>query len=172
MLTIEKKTEIAHDLMLIQRERLLFYDQARKLLKNDDGFHQCIHFITNQCIDCILELRPYAELRFADPADFSDIKGEVYHCWSGIKGFSTGCQPGDVICVCEENERAATAAYEKALVEGFTIGKSLQQLFSVQLNRMHESLSLLQSHKKPSAPETISNAKKFSVTWSSRLEVA
>ncbi len=168
MLTIEKKTEIAHDLMLIQQERMMFYEQAGKMFGRDEDFYKCVQVITNQCMDCILELRPYAILRSADPADYSEIRGEIYHRWQ-LHGLTSGCQAADLISTCEENERAITTAYEKALVEEHPIGRNLHQLFSNQLQRIADSLSLLQSHKKPSVPEPVSKEKQFCVMWTTRV---
>ena len=47
MIVIEKRTEIAHDLMLIQQERMSFYEQAAKLLNSDEDFFRCIQAILN-----------------------------------------------------------------------------------------------------------------------------
>lgn len=168
MLSIEKKTEIAHDLMLIQQERMMFYEQAGKLFSRDEDFYKCVKVITNQCMDCILELRPYADLRSADPADYSEIRGEIYHRWQ-LQGITPGCQAADLISTCEENEKATSTAYEKALVEEYPIGRNLRQLFTNQLQRIAYSISLLQSHKKPSVPEPVSKEKQFCVMWTTRV---
>jgi hypothetical protein len=168
MVQIEKTTEIAHDLLMIQQERMLFYEQVAKLFNKDDDIYKSILSLAKQCRDFILELRPHADLRSADPADFSDIRGEIYHRWQ-LQGLTPGCQPSDMICTCEENEKAITNAYKRALVEENSIGRNLRQLFSRQLNRILESLALLQSHKKPSVPEPVSKEKKFCVMWTTRV---
>ena len=168
MLQIEKRTEIAHDLLLIQQERLLFYEQAARLFNSDEDIYKCIQSIAKQCMHFILELRPHADLRATDPADFFDIRGEIYQRWQ-MQGLKANCQPADMISTCEENERAITSAYEKALVEEHPIGRNLHQLFSKQLRKIFEALSLLQSHKKPTVPEPVSKEKQFCVMWTTRV---
>ena len=74
-------------------------------------------------MDFILELRPYANLRSVDPADFSDIRGDIYNRWH-FQGIATGSAPVDVINTCEENEKAITTAYEKALGEESSLGRT------------------------------------------------
>ena len=168
MLQIEKTSEIAHDLLLIQQERMMFYEQAARLFNKDEDIYKCIQSLARQCMDFILELKPHADLRSADTADFSDIRGEIYHRWQ-LQGLTPGCQPADMICTCEENEIAITNAYQNALIEENHIGRNLRQLFSRQLKRIVDSLSALQSHKKPLVPEPVSNEKKFCVMWTTRV---
>ena len=169
MITIEKRTEIAHDLVQIHQERMKFYEQAEKFINLDEHFYNCIRSIINQCRAFILELRPFAEFRSADPADYSEFRGDIYNRFQ-IQGLTAGTPQADLISTCEENEKAITAAYENALTEEPPVDKGLQQVISRQLRRVFESLSLLQSHKKPTLPNTISKEKKSHVMWSTRYE--
>ena len=97
----------------------------------------------------------------ADPADRADIRGEIYHEWTGMNNFTPDTGVGDIIDSLENKEKEVALAYQKALQCQEKLREEYLTLISDQLSRIHRSIVLIVEHKeKPTERITIREEEK------------
>lgn len=154
MNSIDRRTEIVHDLMHIQQRRMVAYEKAiRYCSPRDSSVCELLKGMIAQSRQCITELRCHTAVEHEEPADRSESKGDIYREWPEIKYFSPGDTTSEIVHCCGYIEKNITQAYKRALEKEELFDSELRQLIYQQMAITEGSFESIYARAgRPSAP--------------------
>jgi len=112
----ESTIEVLNDLIQINNDRIIGYDNATENLKDsDDDLKTLFTSFKESSTENILDLNEAVTEHGGKPVTDTTLLGKVYRGWMDLKSTFTGHDREGVINDCKGEEKAAQAAYEKAL---------------------------------------------------------
>jgi len=112
----EKVIGVLNDLIEINNDRIVGYENAIKELKEDDGdLRSLFQRYIQESREYKTELTNEVTRLGGDPADGTTNSGKVYRVWMDLKSAITGKDRKTILNNCEFGEDAAQKAYSAAL---------------------------------------------------------
>jgi len=148
----EKVTGIVNDLIRINNDRVVGYENAIEELKDSDSDLESLFS------RYILESKQYAqELTHevsrlgGNPADGTTNSGKIYRVWMDLKAAIAGKDRQTILNNCEFGEDAAQKAYDMALNSDTELEAPLRELIvrqKAQLKVAHDEIKRLRDMHK------------------------
>ncbi|MEJ6979233.1 PA2169 family four-helix-bundle protein [Pedobacter sp. P351] len=142
METTEIKSEILHDLVQINNDRIEGYSRAIKELKDGDAD---LKELFSGMISESTEYKSQLVSAGAKPDNDTTNSGKIYRAWMDVKAIFTGHDRKAVLSNCEFGEDAAQKAYKTALEEE-NLPSDIRALLSQQklaLKASHDKIKML-----------------------------
>ena len=112
----ESTIEALNDLIQINNDRIFGYDNAIENLKDgDNDLKTLFTTLKENSTKNIHELNASVNEHGGAPVTDTTLLGKVYRAWMDVKSSITSHDRDGVIDDCKGGEKAAQAAYEKAL---------------------------------------------------------
>lgn len=116
MTSNESSIEVLNDLIQINNDRIFGYNNAIENLKDGDNDLKTLFTkFKEKSKDNIHELNASVKEHGGEPVTDTTLLGKVYRAWMDVKSSVTSHEREGVINDCKGGEKAAHAAYEKAL---------------------------------------------------------
>ena len=112
----ESTIEALNDLIQINNDRIVGYDNAIENLKDGDhGLKTLFATLKENSTENVQELTASVNEHGGEPVTDTTLLGKVYRGWMDLKSTLTGHDRDSVINDCKGGEKAAQVSYEKAL---------------------------------------------------------
>jgi len=112
----ESTIEVLNDLIQINNDRIVGYDNAIENLKDgDEDLKTIFTALKENSTENIHDLNEAVNEHGGEPVTDTTLLGKVYRGWMDVKSVFTGHDRDGVINDCKGGEKAAQVSYEKAL---------------------------------------------------------
>ena len=112
----ESTIEVLNDLIQINNDRIVGYDNAIENLKDgDEDLKSIFTALKENSTENIHDLNEAVNEHGGEPVTDTTLLGKVYRGWMDVKSVFTGHDRDGVINDCKGGEKAAQVSYEKAL---------------------------------------------------------
>ncbi|MDQ6608870.1 MAG: PA2169 family four-helix-bundle protein [Bacteroidota bacterium] len=130
---MEKITNILNDLIQINHDRVVGYENAVEELKvGDADLKTLFQRYISESRQYAQELTQEVKRLGGDPADGTTNSGKIYRVWMDLKAAITGKDRKTILDNCEFGEDAAQKAYDIALNGDADLEPSLRDLIVSQ----------------------------------------
>jgi uncharacterized protein (TIGR02284 family) len=138
--------EVLNDLIQINNDRIVGYDNAIENLKDgDDALKVLFARLIQNSTENIHELTRSVNEHDGEPVTDTTVLGKVYRAWMDVKSAFTGHDREGVINDCKGGEKAAEVAYEKALNDPEELSAETQTLILKQQTVLMRDRQLVDS---------------------------
>jgi len=112
----ESTIEVLNDLIQINNDRIVGYENAIENLKDgDEDLKTIFTALKENSTENIHDLNEAVNEHGGEPVTDTTLLGKVYRGWMDVKSVFTGHDRDGVINDCKGGEKAAQVSYEKAL---------------------------------------------------------
>ncbi len=112
----ESTIEVLNDLIQINNDRIVGYENAIENLKDgDEDLKSIFTALKENSTENIHDLNEAVNEHGGEPVTDTTLLGKVYRGWMDVKSVFTGHDRDGVINDCKGGEKAAQVSYEKAL---------------------------------------------------------
>jgi len=153
MTRIDKCAEILHDLLLIQQQRIHFYQELLAQHSPDSGTTRLLRNISYASQAFALSIRRRLDVNLGDPADHVDIKGDIYEQWNRQQVLDKNQPVSQIAEQCEQIERTTENLYLEALSACSELSHESKNLIVNHMKRIRRIISEnREGISRPSAP--------------------
>lgn len=129
----ESTIEALNDLIQINNDRIIGYDNAiENLEEGDHDLKTLFASLKEKSTENIHELNAAVNEYGGEPVTDTTLLGKVYRVWMDVKSTFTGHDRAGVINDCRGGEKAAQVSYEKALDDTDDLSAGAENLIRKQ----------------------------------------